>query len=183
MTTMLPRVQNAIGELCLEIGMTQEGFQYFQKAWFNLMEFSSRNLKDNQDLVKQKGRVGAWRGHHFLWFRVRLLGSYQPWRQGTGHVSFVCLIFLVGMWGLTLSTPPLTDHPFSMWEAVVTHLVLLWAVRGPLAVKPAFLASNPASPLLSFALIYLSIIFIFRLIAFIYWLSLFLFFDSQTWRK
>ncbi|XP_060269121.1 LOW QUALITY PROTEIN: putative tetratricopeptide repeat protein 41 [Ovis aries] len=56
-TTMLPRVQNAIGELCLEIGMTQEGFQYFQKAWFNLMEFSSRNLKDNQDLVKQKGRV------------------------------------------------------------------------------------------------------------------------------
>uniref|UniRef100_A0A8C6FVE7 Tetratricopeptide repeat protein 41 n=1 Tax=Moschus moschiferus TaxID=68415 RepID=A0A8C6FVE7_MOSMO len=57
MTKMLPRVQNAIGELCLEIGMTQEGFRYFQKAWFNLMEFSSRNLKDNQDLVKQKGRV------------------------------------------------------------------------------------------------------------------------------
>ena len=40
MTKMLPRVQNAIGELCLEIGMTQEGFQYFQKAWFNLLEFS-----------------------------------------------------------------------------------------------------------------------------------------------
>ncbi|KAM9071682.1 LOW QUALITY PROTEIN: putative tetratricopeptide repeat protein 41 [Megaptera novaeangliae] len=58
MTGMLPKVQNAIGELYLEIGMTEEGrLLYFQKAWSNLMEFSSSNLKDNQDLVKQKGRV------------------------------------------------------------------------------------------------------------------------------
>ncbi|XP_058164626.1 putative tetratricopeptide repeat protein 41 [Dasypus novemcinctus] len=56
-TEMLLKVQNAIGELYLEIGMTQEGFQYFQKAWSNLMCFSSSNLKDNQDLVKQKGKV------------------------------------------------------------------------------------------------------------------------------
>ena len=161
MTKMLPRVQNAIGELCLEIGMTQEGFQYFQKAWFNLLEFSSRNLKDNQDLVKQKGRVGTWRGHHFFWFRVRLLGSYQPWRQGTGHASCVCLIFLVGMWGLTLSTPPVTGHPFGMWEPVVTHLPLLWAVRGPLAVKPAFLCSNPTSPLTVLLLLFIYLLFLF----------------------
>lgn len=161
MAKMLPRIQNAIGELCLEIGMTQEGFQYFQKAWFNLMEFSSRSLKDNQDLVKQKGRVGKWRGHRFLWFRVRLPGCYQPWRQGTGHVCFVRWIFLVGVWGVTLSTPLLTDHPYSMWEAVVTQLTLLWAVRGPLAVKPAFLCSNPASPLTVFLLWFIYLLFLF----------------------
>ncbi|XP_062971589.1 putative tetratricopeptide repeat protein 41 [Cynocephalus volans] len=57
MTEMLLRVQNAIGELYLEIGMTREGFQYFQKAWSNLLCFSLRDLKDSQDLVKQKVRV------------------------------------------------------------------------------------------------------------------------------
>lgn len=119
MTKMLPRVQNAIGELCLEIGMTQEGFQYFQKAWFNLLEFSSRNLKDNQDLVKQKGRVGTWRGHHFFWFRVRLLGSYQPWRQGTGHASCVCLIF----WWACEGWP----WALLLWQAILSACgSLLW---------------------------------------------------------
>uniref|UniRef100_A0A673TSE5 Tetratricopeptide repeat domain 41 n=1 Tax=Suricata suricatta TaxID=37032 RepID=A0A673TSE5_SURSU len=56
-TEMLHKVQNATGELYLEIGMTQEGFQCFQRAWSNLMGFSPNDLKDSQDLVKQKGRV------------------------------------------------------------------------------------------------------------------------------
>ncbi|XP_037016154.2 putative tetratricopeptide repeat protein 41 [Artibeus jamaicensis] len=56
-TDMLLKVQTAVGELYLEIGMTQEAFQYFKKAWMRLMEFSPSDLKDNQDLVKQKGRV------------------------------------------------------------------------------------------------------------------------------
>ncbi|XP_032202458.1 putative tetratricopeptide repeat protein 41 isoform X2 [Mustela erminea] len=56
-TEMLLRVQNTTGELYLEIGMTQEGFQYFQKAWSNLMEFPPRAIKDNQAFLKQKGRV------------------------------------------------------------------------------------------------------------------------------
>ncbi|XP_037369646.1 putative tetratricopeptide repeat protein 41 isoform X2 [Talpa occidentalis] len=54
MREMLVKVQNTIGELYLELGLTQEGFQYFQKAWLKMMEFSSSNLTDNQDLVKQK---------------------------------------------------------------------------------------------------------------------------------
>ncbi|XP_054430416.1 LOW QUALITY PROTEIN: putative tetratricopeptide repeat protein 41 [Pteronotus mesoamericanus] len=57
MKEMLLKVQTAVGELYLEIGMTQKGFQYFHKAWLKLMEFSPSDLKDNQDLVKQKGRV------------------------------------------------------------------------------------------------------------------------------
>ncbi|XP_037369640.1 putative tetratricopeptide repeat protein 41 isoform X1 [Talpa occidentalis] len=57
MREMLVKVQNTIGELYLELGLTQEGFQYFQKAWLKMMEFSSSNLTDNQDLVKQKGKV------------------------------------------------------------------------------------------------------------------------------
>ncbi|XP_064446787.1 putative tetratricopeptide repeat protein 41 isoform X3 [Mirounga angustirostris] len=57
LTEMLLKVQNTTGELYLEIGMTQEGFQYFQKAWSNLVDFSPSNMKDNQDFVKQKGRV------------------------------------------------------------------------------------------------------------------------------
>ncbi|XP_060050282.1 putative tetratricopeptide repeat protein 41 isoform X2 [Erinaceus europaeus] len=56
-TEMLVRVQNTIGELYLQIGMAQEGFQYFQKAWWNLIQFPPSNFRDNQDLVKQKGRV------------------------------------------------------------------------------------------------------------------------------
>nr|XP_023394763.1 putative tetratricopeptide repeat protein 41 [Loxodonta africana] len=57
LTEMLFMVQNSIGELYLEIGMTQEGFQYFRKAWSNLMYFSPRDLKKDQNLVKQQGRV------------------------------------------------------------------------------------------------------------------------------
>ncbi|KAF6122393.1 hypothetical protein HJG60_019718 [Phyllostomus discolor] len=57
-TDMLLKVQTAVGELYLEIGMTEEGFQYFNKAWLRLMEFSPSDLKDNQDLVKQKGWLG-----------------------------------------------------------------------------------------------------------------------------
>lgn len=94
MAKMLPRIQNAIGELCLEIGMTQEGFQYFQKAWFNLMEFSSRSLKDNQDLVKQKGRVGKWRGRRFLWFKVRLPAVTNREDRGPG----MCALFAGFFW-------------------------------------------------------------------------------------
>ncbi|KAG8514102.1 putative tetratricopeptide repeat protein 41, partial [Galemys pyrenaicus] len=57
MREMLVKVQNTLGELHLELGSTQEGFQYFQKAWLKLMEFSSSSLTDNQDLVKQRGKV------------------------------------------------------------------------------------------------------------------------------
>lgn len=58
MMEVLFKVQNAVGELRLEIRMTQEGLQYFQRAWSNLMEFSPSDLKDSQALVKQKGMVG-----------------------------------------------------------------------------------------------------------------------------
>ena len=74
MTDMLLQVQTAVGELYLEIGMTQEGFQYFQKAWLRLMEFSPSDLKDNQDLVKQKGWLDMDRRRNLLCFRVRLQG-------------------------------------------------------------------------------------------------------------
>uniref|UniRef100_A0A8C9H0F1 Nephrocystin 3-like N-terminal domain-containing protein n=1 Tax=Piliocolobus tephrosceles TaxID=591936 RepID=A0A8C9H0F1_9PRIM len=57
MTDMLLKVQNAIGELYLETGMTQEGFQYFQKAWSSMLRLSLSDLEDSQDLVKQKVRV------------------------------------------------------------------------------------------------------------------------------
>nr|XP_020143472.1 putative tetratricopeptide repeat protein 41 isoform X2 [Microcebus murinus] len=56
-TEMLLKVQSTIGELYLEIGMTQEGFQYFQKAWSNLLCFPLSDLKDSRNLVKQKVRV------------------------------------------------------------------------------------------------------------------------------
>ncbi|CAK7305515.1 Putative tetratricopeptide repeat protein 41 [Vulpes lagopus] len=56
LTQVLPTVQNATGELYLEVGLTHEGFQCFQKAWSNLMEFSPGDIKDNQDVVRQKGR-------------------------------------------------------------------------------------------------------------------------------
>ncbi|XP_047405495.1 putative tetratricopeptide repeat protein 41 isoform X2 [Sciurus carolinensis] len=51
---MLLKTQNATGELCLEIGNTQEGFKYFQKAWSNLLCFPFSDLKDSQNLMKQK---------------------------------------------------------------------------------------------------------------------------------
>ncbi|XP_047405496.1 putative tetratricopeptide repeat protein 41 isoform X3 [Sciurus carolinensis] len=54
---MLLKTQNATGELCLEIGNTQEGFKYFQKAWSNLLCFPFSDLKDSQNLMKQKVRV------------------------------------------------------------------------------------------------------------------------------
>ncbi|EFB13449.1 hypothetical protein PANDA_003509, partial [Ailuropoda melanoleuca] len=57
LTEMLLEVQNTTGELYLEIGMTEEGFHCFQKAWSNLMEFSTSAIKDKQDFVRQKGRV------------------------------------------------------------------------------------------------------------------------------
>nr|XP_037852545.1 putative tetratricopeptide repeat protein 41 [Chlorocebus sabaeus] len=57
MTDMLLKVQNAIGELYLETGMTQEGFQYFQKAWSSMLRLSLSDSEDSRDLVKQKVRV------------------------------------------------------------------------------------------------------------------------------
>nr|XP_020007961.1 putative tetratricopeptide repeat protein 41 [Castor canadensis] len=54
---MLLKAQNAIGELYLEIGMAQEGFKYFQKAWSNLLCFSLSDLKVSQELTKQKVKV------------------------------------------------------------------------------------------------------------------------------
>lgn len=62
MTGMLLKAQNAIGELSLEIGTTRKGIQYFQKAWPNLMDFLPSNLEDDQDLVKQEGKVHTCRG-------------------------------------------------------------------------------------------------------------------------
>ncbi|XP_030741710.1 putative tetratricopeptide repeat protein 41, partial [Echinops telfairi] len=56
-TEMLSTVQNALGELYLEIGMMQEAFQYFLRAWSTLMCLSPSDLKTNQNLVKQQGRV------------------------------------------------------------------------------------------------------------------------------
>lgn len=56
MTEMLLKAQNAIGELYLEIGMTEKGLTYFQKAWSNLLRFTLSDLKTSQELMKQKGR-------------------------------------------------------------------------------------------------------------------------------
>jgi hypothetical protein len=61
---MLLKAQNAIGELYLEIGMAQEGFKYFQKAWSNLLCFSLSDLKVSQELTKQKDMVDTCRGCH-----------------------------------------------------------------------------------------------------------------------
>ncbi|XP_028633872.1 tetratricopeptide repeat protein 41 [Grammomys surdaster] len=57
MTEMLLKAQNAIGELYLEIGMTQKGLTYFQKAWSNLLRFTLSDLKISQELMKQKVKV------------------------------------------------------------------------------------------------------------------------------
>ncbi|XP_035307676.1 tetratricopeptide repeat protein 41 [Cricetulus griseus] len=57
MTEMLLKAQNAIGELYLEIGMTQKGLTYFQKAWSNLLRFTICDLKASQELLKQKVKV------------------------------------------------------------------------------------------------------------------------------
>ncbi|XP_038544393.1 putative tetratricopeptide repeat protein 41 isoform X1 [Canis lupus familiaris] len=68
LTQVLPTVQNATREFYLEVGLTHEGFQCFQKAWSNLMEFSPGDIKDNQDVVRQKGSSNTFREH-----RERLL--------------------------------------------------------------------------------------------------------------
>ncbi|XP_055483722.1 tetratricopeptide repeat protein 41-like isoform X1 [Psammomys obesus] len=57
MIEMLFKAQNAIGELYLEIGMTQKGLTYFQKVWSNLLQFTLSDLKTNQELMKQKVKV------------------------------------------------------------------------------------------------------------------------------
>ncbi|XP_023365234.1 putative tetratricopeptide repeat protein 41 [Otolemur garnettii] len=57
MTDMLFKVQNALGELNLEIGMTEGGFQYFQKALSDLLCFSPRDIKESESLVKKAVRV------------------------------------------------------------------------------------------------------------------------------
>lgn len=62
MTEMLLKAQNAIGELYLEIGMTQKGLAYFQKAWSNLLRFTLSDLKISQELMKQKGGQTPGRG-------------------------------------------------------------------------------------------------------------------------
>ncbi|KAM8777500.1 LOW QUALITY PROTEIN: putative tetratricopeptide repeat protein 41 [Rhynchonycteris naso] len=72
---MLLKVQTAIGELSLEIGTTQKAFQYFQKAWWKLMEFSSSDLKDNQELVKQKEFLCKTKFQECLNIRRSLFGE------------------------------------------------------------------------------------------------------------
>ncbi|XP_052608973.1 tetratricopeptide repeat protein 41-like isoform X1 [Peromyscus californicus insignis] len=57
MTEMLLKAQNAIGELYLEIGMTEKGLTYFQKAWSNLLRFTLSDLKTSQELMRQKVKV------------------------------------------------------------------------------------------------------------------------------
>lgn len=93
MTEVLLKGQSALGELYLEIGMRQEGFQYFQKAWSNLMEFSP-----SQDSVKQKGVADMRRQRNLLGLRVRLLSYSSPGRKGNGYVCLVCLFVLAGWW-------------------------------------------------------------------------------------
>ncbi|CAO2581302.1 Tetratricopeptide repeat protein 41 [Lemmus lemmus] len=57
MTEMLLKAQNTLGELYLEIGLTQKGLSYFQKAWSNLLRFTLSDLKSSQKLMKQKVKV------------------------------------------------------------------------------------------------------------------------------
>lgn len=61
---MLLKAQNAVGELYLEIGMTQKGLSYFLKAWSNLLRFTLSDLKSSQELMKQKGRRHLQRPLH-----------------------------------------------------------------------------------------------------------------------
>ncbi|KAM9674096.1 putative tetratricopeptide repeat protein 41 [Trichechus inunguis] len=108
LTEMLFMVQNAIGELYLETGMTQEGFQYFQKAWSNLMYFSPSNLKKHPNLVKQQGRVlnnltksGSeeyLKGHHILEYATELskLLDSNPRDQATMKYTEGVLILNTG---------------------------------------------------------------------------------------
>nr|XP_040135013.1 5'-nucleotidase domain-containing protein 3 isoform X3 [Ictidomys tridecemlineatus] len=67
---MLLKAQNAIGELYVEIGNTQEGFKYFQKAWSNLQCLPLSDFKDNRNLMKQKVRVlnnlAKWASEEYL---------------------------------------------------------------------------------------------------------------------
>ena len=94
---MLPKVQNATGELYLEVGMTQEGFQCFQRAWSNLMDISPSDVKDGQDLVKQKGMVDTCRENNPMGFRGRsTLGYSHPPRKGSGCMCFCALEYFGG---------------------------------------------------------------------------------------
>ncbi|XP_044940703.1 putative tetratricopeptide repeat protein 41 isoform X1 [Mustela putorius furo] len=107
-TEMLLRVQNTTGELYLEIGMTQEGFQYFQKAWSNLMEFPPSAIKDNQAFLKQKGRVlnnlaksateKYLKGNHILERAAEISSSLDnnPRDQATMKYTEGVLIFVAG---------------------------------------------------------------------------------------
>lgn len=94
-TEMLLRVQNTTGELYLEIGMTQEGFHYFQKAWSNLMEFPPSSIKDNQAFLKQKGTADRCGGGRALCFGVGLLGQTQLPSKGT----WMCVLCAPGFCG------------------------------------------------------------------------------------
>ncbi|KAM9229131.1 putative tetratricopeptide repeat protein 41 [Dugong dugon] len=108
LTEMLFMVQNAIGELYLETGMTQEGFQYFQKAWSNLMYFSPSNLKKHPNLVKQQGRVLSnltksgseeyLKAHHILEYATELskLLDSNPRDQATMKYTEGILILNTG---------------------------------------------------------------------------------------
>ncbi|XP_058529017.1 putative tetratricopeptide repeat protein 41 isoform X1 [Ochotona princeps] len=105
---MLVKVQNATGELCLEIGMTQEGCQYFQKAWSNLLCFSLSDVRDNQDLMKQKVKVlnnlakaaseEYLKENHVLEYALEVsqLPSNNPCDQATMRYTEGVLILVAG---------------------------------------------------------------------------------------
>lgn len=78
MTEMLLKAQNAIGELYLEIGMTEKGLTYFQKAWSNLLRFTLSDLKTSQELMKQKGRRHPRRPLRSSQFREQPQGGGGP---------------------------------------------------------------------------------------------------------
>ncbi|XP_030070830.1 putative tetratricopeptide repeat protein 41 [Microcaecilia unicolor] len=55
-TEVLFKLQTCIGEVYLEIGQTEEGYQYLQKAWDTLGHIPPNYLK-NKDAIKQKGKL------------------------------------------------------------------------------------------------------------------------------
>lgn len=87
MTEMLLKAQNAVGELYLEIGMTQKGLSYFQKAWSNLLRFTLSDLKSSQELLKQKGRRHLQRPLHSCSSESNPRGLLSPGR-GKDQVFF-----------------------------------------------------------------------------------------------
>ncbi|XP_054974497.1 putative tetratricopeptide repeat protein 41 [Sorex araneus] len=107
-TEMLLDVQNTLGELYLDMGMAQEGSQYFGKVSSNLTGLSLSDFQGKKELVKQNVRALSnlvksaskeyLRENHVLESAVRIsyLMDRHPCNEATMKHTEGVLMFLAG---------------------------------------------------------------------------------------